>query len=209
MLQIDSKNFPATANTGMAYFEMQKYDKSIPFFEEAIKLDSANPWWYNYLSQAMQKCEDYMPSLDNAWQAVLLGKKDNSHHLNMAYTIYEISGEIGRENTDSYLEKWYEKFPENPIAQQCYKSFFYDENFSCLGSVSIGNGGDGYSRGICGSDTTAHNIIEDHQNCITEFHITFTDPSAIKYIRISSYGHGNYMTITINEPIINKKLFTN
>lgn len=86
---------------------------------------------------------------------------------------------------------------------------FYDENFSCLGSVSIGNGGDGYSRGICGSDTTAHNIIEDHQNCITEFHIAFTDPSAIKYIRISSYGHGDYMTITINEPIINKKLFTN
>ena len=68
-------------------------------------------------------------ALDNAWQAVLLGENDNAHHLNLAYTIYETADEEGREKTDSYLKKWYEKYPENPIAEQCFKSFYYDENF--------------------------------------------------------------------------------
>ena len=129
ILSLDSTNFPALANTATAYFEIQEYAKSIPFFQKVIAMDSNNPWWYNYLSQSMQKCEDLLGALDNAWTAVLLGETDNAHHLNLAYTIYETADEIGRKKTDSYLKKWYEKYPQNPIAEQCYKSFFFDENF--------------------------------------------------------------------------------
>ena len=129
ILSLDSTNFPALANTATAYFEIQEYAKSIPFFQKVIAMDSNNPWWYNYLSQSMQKCEDLLGALDNAWTAVLLGETDNAHHLNLAYTIYETADEIGRKKTDSYLKKWYETYPQNPIAEQCYKSFFFDENF--------------------------------------------------------------------------------
>lgn len=129
ILSLDSTNFSAIANTATAYFEMQKFDLSIPYFQKAIVMDSNNPWWYNYLSQSMQKCGDLSGALDNAWSAVLLGETNNAHHLNLAYTIYETADEIGRKKTDSYLKKWYEKFPQNPIAEQCYKSFFYDKNF--------------------------------------------------------------------------------
>lgn len=129
ILLLDSTDFPSVANTATAYFEMQKYVEAIPFFYKAISMDSDNPWWYNYMSQSMQKCGDFSNALDYAWKAVLLGKNDNAHHLNLAYTIYETSDEIGRKKTDSYLKKWYEKFPQNPIAEQCYKSYFYDKNF--------------------------------------------------------------------------------
>ena len=86
---------------------------------------------------------------------------------------------------------------------------FYDESFNILGSVNLGNAGEGTSRGICGEVEENHTIIEDYKNCVTEFHIFFTDPSDVKYVRISGYGHGEKMVITINEPIIDKSLFTN
>jgi len=130
ILKLDSKNFAAKANLATSYFELQKYDLSIPFFQEIISLDSNNPWWYNYLSQAAQKNNDYNLSLDAAWKAVICGQEENEHHLNLAYTIYEIADNLGRETTDSLLKKWYQKFPTNAIAKQCYNSFFYDKNFT-------------------------------------------------------------------------------
>ena len=129
ILSFDSTDFPAVANTATAYFELQEFAKAIPYFQRTISMDSDNSWWYNYLSQAMQKCGDFSGALDNAWKAVLFGKNDNAHHLNLAYTIYETADETGRKKTDSYLKKWYKKYPENPIAEQCYKSYFYDKSF--------------------------------------------------------------------------------
>lgn len=130
ILKDDSSYLPALANTATAYFELQKFDKAIPFFYDVIALDSTNPWWYNYLSQSLVKCGNLTGGLENAWQAVLLGYNDNAHHLNLAYTIYEIFDEEGSEKTIPLLKKWYEKFPKNPIAEQCFKSYFYDKNFN-------------------------------------------------------------------------------
>ena len=130
ILKIDSKHFASLANIATAYFELQEYALSIPFFQQTIKADSSNPWWYNYLSQSAQKIGDSLTALEAAWNAVLLSNNDDSHHLNMAYTIYEISDEQGRKNTDVFLTKWYNQYPQNPIAKQCYKSFFYDKEFT-------------------------------------------------------------------------------
>lgn len=130
ILKDDADDFASLANTATAYFELKKYSDSIPFFRRVILMDSTNPWWYNYMSQSLQKCGEFDDALYNAWQAVLHGENDNAHHLNLAYTIYEISDEKGRKKTDSILKKWYKKYPENQIAEQCYKSYFYDQNFS-------------------------------------------------------------------------------
>ena len=85
---------------------------------------------FNISSQSAQKIGDSLTALEAAWNAVLLSNNDDSHHLNMAYTIYEISDEQGRKNTDIFLTKWYNQYPQNPIAKQCYKSFFYDKDFT-------------------------------------------------------------------------------
>lgn len=130
ILKDDAENFASIANTATAYFELKKFDKAIPFFQKALNVDSTNSWWYNYLSQSMQKCGNLSGALENAWQAVLLDENDNAHHLNLAYTIYEIFDEEGQEKIDFYLKKWYEKYPQNPIAEQCFKSYFHDKNFS-------------------------------------------------------------------------------
>ena len=129
ILKTDSQNFAATVNIATSYFELEEYELSIPFFQKAITCDKSNPWWHNYLSQSAQKTGDFKTAIDEAWTAVLLDFNAYEHHLNLAYTLYEISTEKGEEYIDDALRKWYEKFPENPIAKQCYKSFYFDKNF--------------------------------------------------------------------------------
>jgi len=188
ILQLDSKNFPSIVNTGMAYFELQKYDRSIPFFNRAIEMDNTNPWWYNYLSQSLQKCGDFQGSLDNAWQAVLLSENDNAHHINMAYTIYEISGETGSEKTDSFLKEWYEKYPENPVAKQCYKSFFYDENYTNSDPKYVEELFDVFAEYF---DDVLHNLQYDSPKIIAEYLYEHFNTKNKKNISILDLGCGS------------------
>ena len=188
ILKNDPKNFPAAANTETAYFELQKFDKSIPFFEMAIKTDSTNPWWYNYLSQSLQKCGNILSALEYAWQAVLKGEKDNAHHLNFAYTIYEIYDEFGREKTDPYLKKWFEKFPENPIAEQCYKSFFRDENFTCSNKNYVEELFDVFASDF---DEVLHNLNYDSPKIIAQYVYEYFTAKNKKNITILDMGCGS------------------
>ena len=137
ILNIDSSHFAAKAKIATSYFELEKYTDAIPFFKEIILLDSSNPWWHNYLSQSAQKIEDYDLALSEAWLAVECDENAREHHLNLAYSIYEISDSCGRQKTDSLLQEWYQKYPQNPIAKQCYKSFFHDADFTCCESEYV------------------------------------------------------------------------
>ncbi len=130
ILKFDSHHFAAAANIAVSYFECEKYDDAIPYFNKVISLDSSNAWWHNYLSQIHLKKGDFDSSLSEAWQAILCDEKDTSHHLNLAYTIYEIFDCCGRDKTDEMLKKWHSEYPENPIAKQCYNSYFYNKNFA-------------------------------------------------------------------------------
>ena len=130
ILKIDPTHFAAQANLATAFFECENFVDSIPELKQVIKIDSINPWWYNYLSQAYQKTGDYTLALDVGLQAVILSNGDDNHHLNMAYTIYEISDVKGVDFIDPYLQKWSEKYPDNAVVKQCYKSFYFDKNFT-------------------------------------------------------------------------------
>ncbi len=130
ILKIDSNHFAAQANLATALFECENFVDAISEFKRVIKIDSINPWWHNYLSQSYQKIGEYLLSLESAWQAVLLSNGDDNHNLNMAYTIYEIYDLKGIKFVDSYIQKWYQKYPLNAIAKQCYKSFYFDENYA-------------------------------------------------------------------------------
>lgn len=129
ILRSDSTHFAAMANLAVCYFEVEEYALSIPLFCRSAELDSANPWWHNYLSQSYQKTGRFAEALEAAWQAVELSGGAAEHHLNMAYTVYETADEKGRGFVEPYLQKWYKKYKENGIVQQSYKSFFYDKNF--------------------------------------------------------------------------------
>ena len=131
ILNIDSMHFAARANLATAYFETGKFSLSIPYFLSLLEDDFSNPWWHNYLSQAYQNIGKFELAIKEAWQAFELDDKDKSHQLNLAYTIYETSEEIGIDSVKSLLSKWYKKYPQSCIAKQCYKSFFYDKQFDC------------------------------------------------------------------------------
>ena len=130
ILKSDSTHFAATANLAVCYFETEKYALAIPLFCRSSKLDFANPWWQNYLSQSYQKTGCFAEALEAAWQAVELSGGAAEHHLNMAYTVYETADEKGAGLIEPYLRKWYKKYNRNGIVRQSYKSFFYDKNFN-------------------------------------------------------------------------------
>ncbi len=131
ILKTDSKHFAARANLATAYFETGDFTASIPYFLSIIQDDFSNPWWHNYLAQSYQKTFVFDLALDEAFLAVELSKGAKEQELNLAYTIYETSDEKGCEFIKPLLKKWYQKYPESGIAKQCYKSFFYDKNFTC------------------------------------------------------------------------------
>ena len=82
----------------------------------------------------------------------------------------------------------------------CYIAFF-DKNFNILGSVNVANNGDGASRGVCGEAETKHHIVTDNFG-ETLFNVYFTDESQIAYFRITAYGYGGDMIVTIDEKIV-------
>jgi len=129
ILKLDKTHFAAKANLATSYLAQDLYDKAHLLFQDLAKQDSLNPWWQNYLSQTAFNIGDIDQSLDAAWQAVLLAPDINDHHLNLGYTIYEIADSFGVEKIISVLQKWYNQFPTNPIAEQSYKSFFYDAEY--------------------------------------------------------------------------------
>ncbi len=130
ILLLDSHHFAARANLATAYFEKGNLSTSIPYFLSVLGDDYNNAWWHNYLSQAYQKNGHYDKALNEAWQAVDLSGGAQAHQLNLAYTIYEVSDEKGLDFIKQVLTKWYRKYPQSGIAQQCYRSFFYDKKFT-------------------------------------------------------------------------------
>ena len=160
ILRQDSKNFEALVNSGEAFLRQKKYaaakDVSLALkdspegiflkakidfeeerFQEAqdgflytLKQQPNNFWAWNLLSQAAQKNGDFDLALESAWQAVCQSGGEDSQHLNMAYTLYEIAAEIGKEKVLPYVKKWHKKYAENSIVQQSWNAFFPSENFA-------------------------------------------------------------------------------
>ena len=89
-----------------------------------------------------------------------------------------------------------------------YLSFF-DKDFKQLGFVNINSAFTVASSGVCGSDGSLHIISVDTISGITTFRIHFTDGSNVKYFRMSVTGSPENTFVTLSEPIIDKKLFTN
>lgn len=205
ILQLDSTNFPATANTATAYFEIQQFDKSIPFLKKTITMDSGNPWWYNYLSQALQKCGDSLSALDNAWMAVLYGEDDNAHHLNLAYTIYEASEELEHKKTDSFLKKWYKKYPQNPIAEQCFKSYFYDKNFTASNPEYVEELFDAFASDF---DNVLAELNYDSPNIIAQYLSEYFDKKKNENLTILDIGCGSGLCGECIKKIFKKSVLT-
>ena len=129
ILHKDANHFAALANLAVSYFELGEYANAAEQLYLVIKKDYNNPWWHNYLSQSLQKQGNLSGALDEGWLAVSLSNGAMEHQLNLAYTLYEISAERGVEFVIPQIKKWYEKYPNNAVCKQCYKSFFYDKSF--------------------------------------------------------------------------------
>lgn len=135
------QNFPEQAYgwslRGRIYMERENYAAAVTDLKHAVKLDSADYWNLNYLSQALQKNGCRREAAAAALQAVELSEGADSQHLNLAYTLYENSLEDGAASIYDILEKWHKKYPQNSIVRQSYNSFFYDEKYMKPDSVYV------------------------------------------------------------------------
>ena len=123
-------HYGALCNLAAAYFEDGNYKNALPYFLQLQKIDSVNPWWQTYLSQIYQKQKSYRKALNSAWQAVNLSRGGTEHQINLSYAFYEIALVKGKDFVSDLVQKFYDCYPDSPIAQQCYNTFFSNSDFT-------------------------------------------------------------------------------
>ena len=101
---------------GTSYFELDELDDSLDHLQNALKLDSNDPWIYNYISQIYQKKGLWKKALENAFKAVEKSDgKDDNQHINFCYLIYESTLEDKDSFYQTFLPKWEKFAPHNNI----------------------------------------------------------------------------------------------
>ena len=119
---LDSLSVQARTLLGNSAMETDDFDKALAAFSDALKLDSSDPWIYNYLSQACQKKSLWKEAIENGWQAVEKSDGDEAHHINFGYLLYEAALADIDSFVHSYAQKWLEKYPENPVVMHMGKA---------------------------------------------------------------------------------------
>ncbi len=115
-LNLDEKNLLACNVYATSCLATENFSEAIKFFSLATKLDSSDAWNYNYLSQAYEKKGNYLEAVQAAWQALKIEPNNNSHHLNFAYLLYDMTLENKMDEAKEYARLWLQDFPQNPIA---------------------------------------------------------------------------------------------
>ena len=118
----DSRSVQARTLLGNAALETDDADTALKAFSEALQIDSADPWIYNYLSQAYQKKSLWKEALENGWQAVEKSGGNEAHHINFSYLLYEASLEKADFLSRVYAAKWLAGYPENPVVKHMGKA---------------------------------------------------------------------------------------
>lgn len=131
ILQLDSDSLPALSLMGCLCFAQEKYEESASYFQQALKLDSSDAWNHNYLSQTLQKLEDFSLALDEAQTAVDVSGGADSHQLNFAYALYETALEKGSDFIRPWMENWHKKYPRNAVVNYVYNALQNNPKVSC------------------------------------------------------------------------------
>ncbi len=109
---------------GKLAFEQEDFAAAENNIVKYLQNHPADFWTWNLLSQAAQKNGHFTLALDAAWQAVEQSGGADSQHLNLAYALYEIALEKGRDFVAPYLQNWCRKYADNGIVKQSKNSFF-------------------------------------------------------------------------------------
>ncbi len=117
ILKQDPENVFALNLQAQIHLEQENYGDAILILEQLKALDPLNPWVYNNLSQAFFYTGKTLEALDMAWTAVELSSGEDCHHINLGYTLYEIGLEKTIGFIKPYIEKWEQKYGDNPIVK--------------------------------------------------------------------------------------------
>lgn len=106
---------------GNCYIELYKNDEATGFLKKAAQIAPASDWLCNSIANLFLKMGNWKQCLHYAWKAFALkGERVRADdHINFGYFLYEAWDESAdnRELVFKYLERWNEKFADNPIVR--------------------------------------------------------------------------------------------
>lgn len=133
---------------GRTRLEQEDFAAAEADLQKALALAPEDFWNHNYLSQALQKNGHFETALEEAYRAVELSGGEDSQHLNLAFAVYEISMENGREKVLPVLRKWRRNYAGNPIVEQSCSAFFGEENCRRCNPVYVEKVFDNFAAGF-------------------------------------------------------------
>lgn len=113
--ELESASIQAWTLRGNSALEIQDFEEALTAFLSALKLDSEDPWLYNYLSQVYQKKGMWKAALENGWMAVEKSNGSDDQHINFGYLLYEAELEKADSLIKHYAKIWQEKYSDNQI----------------------------------------------------------------------------------------------
>ena len=190
---------------GRILLEEGGYSTAVVDLQRAVELDSSDYWNSNYLSQALQKCGRRNEAAKIALQAVNLSGGDDSQHLNMAYTLYENSLEDGTSSVFEILQQWYNKYQDNPIVKQSWKSFFFDKNYDKSDSHYVEKVFDCFADSF---DETLHDLEYDSPRQIAKILSEKMNIDSAKRYNILDLGCGTGLCGKVLDSLFKKRFMT-
>lgn len=138
--ELEPESIQAWTLRGNSALEIQDYEEALAAFLSAQKLDSEDPWLYNYLSQTYQKKGMWKEALENGWLAVEKSNGSDDQHINFGYLLYEAELEKMDSLIKHYAKIWQQKYPENQIVSHT--------SGAVLNNASVTAANPGYVRNI-------------------------------------------------------------
>lgn len=115
------------------------YDEAIVLLASLYKQHPEDFWLCNMLSQVFQQKKQYDQALEMGWRAVVLSKGNNDQQINFGYLLYEIAVESPTADVLSYVRRWQEEYPENPIAKHMSSAMLNVDHVSQISNGYVQN----------------------------------------------------------------------
>ena len=185
-------------------FAQEDFVSAEEYFIAYTKLKNTDAWAWNMLSQSAQKNGHFQLALEAGITAVEKSAGDDSHHLNLAYTIYEIAVEKGKEFVLPILQKWYAEYPDNPIVKHSWNCFFPSLDFCKSDSLYVKKIFDEFADSF---DETLQDLDYTVPLNISQIAKANMQDSVLKKISILDLGCGTGLCAQNLKKIFNKAKF--
>ncbi len=113
--------------------ELGYADEAVLVLAALYKKNPGDCWLCNMLSQAFQQKKEYDRALEMGWRAVVLSKGNSDQQINFGYLLYEIAIESPGTDVLTYIRRWQQEYPKDPVAAHMAAAMLNSGHVSQIG----------------------------------------------------------------------------